>query len=533
MATPQVSGRQAGGAARIVPPAECRDHRRPLQLRRRLDGDVLHPWSGANRRRVDTTGHDRCRPDRGCLDRDFLAPVSLWVSPPVWRHGALAGSPPAPGSVRVGRPRAVRRLPADPSHVQLEDGECETSSGRTPRSRTPSRATSSSVRAGAELPLACLHRRRLLDLAEQIHVSCVMLGALLADTPHTLPIPVSSTGSDEDLIERLGLTRSNYEAPPDRGPCSTTPATPEPRSASLWAATRTTPRRRPTRARPSRCRPAGGPGATPGPSDELRRAASEYRRGIRHRSRGRARSLGLRRPARGQAADEEDPPTGDELARDFERYLREQGEGGPTTDDRRGDGRDVRAAMSSSDRARCRSWSTSGPPGAARAAAGAGPGGMRWRRSRGGRAGQGRHRRRTRRVAMAYRVQGIPAVKAFKDGRWSTSSPAPCRGVAESFLRSLLPSEADGWSNRATRSRCVRRWSSSPASRCAGRPGAAGAGPRRRAAPAPRRSRRGTGGRPADAARRGARLERRDPRLPGKVMVERSMTSARTIRWRC
>jgi putative thioredoxin len=48
------------------------------------------------------------------------------------------------------------------------------------------------------------------------------------------------------------------------------------------------------------------------------------------------------------------------------------------------------------------------------------------------------------RTAMEYRVQGIPAVKAFRDGRLVDQfTGAVPRGVAESFLRSLLPSEAD------------------------------------------------------------------------------------------
>ncbi len=48
------------------------------------------------------------------------------------------------------------------------------------------------------------------------------------------------------------------------------------------------------------------------------------------------------------------------------------------------------------------------------------------------------------RVAMEYRVQGIPAVKAFRDGRlvdqFTGALPRPS---VETFLRSLLPSEAD------------------------------------------------------------------------------------------
>ena len=48
------------------------------------------------------------------------------------------------------------------------------------------------------------------------------------------------------------------------------------------------------------------------------------------------------------------------------------------------------------------------------------------------------------RIAAAYRVQGIPAVKAFKDGRVVDEfTGAVGRPVVESFLRGLLPSEAD------------------------------------------------------------------------------------------
>jgi proteasome assembly chaperone (PAC2) family protein len=40
-----------------------------------------------------------------------------------------------------------------------------------------------------------------------------MLGALLADTPHTRPIPVSVSTSDRTLSEEYGLTQSGYEGP--------------------------------------------------------------------------------------------------------------------------------------------------------------------------------------------------------------------------------------------------------------------------------------------------------------------------------
>ena len=41
----------------------------------------------------------------------------------------------------------------------------------------------------------------------------VTLGALLADVPHTRPPTISGTATDPDLIARLGLDRSRYEGP--------------------------------------------------------------------------------------------------------------------------------------------------------------------------------------------------------------------------------------------------------------------------------------------------------------------------------
>jgi proteasome assembly chaperone (PAC2) family protein len=41
----------------------------------------------------------------------------------------------------------------------------------------------------------------------------VTLGALLADTPHTRPVPVTGTASEPDLVDRLKLEQSSYEGP--------------------------------------------------------------------------------------------------------------------------------------------------------------------------------------------------------------------------------------------------------------------------------------------------------------------------------
>jgi len=54
----------------------------------------------------------------------------------------------------------------------------------------------------------------LLDAAQQLGVRTVVtLGALLADVPHTRPIPVTATSDDPALQEALGLDASTYEGP--------------------------------------------------------------------------------------------------------------------------------------------------------------------------------------------------------------------------------------------------------------------------------------------------------------------------------
>ena len=54
----------------------------------------------------------------------------------------------------------------------------------------------------------------LIELCKEMEVSTVItLGALLADTPHTLPVPVTGTSYDAESAERWGLETSRYEGP--------------------------------------------------------------------------------------------------------------------------------------------------------------------------------------------------------------------------------------------------------------------------------------------------------------------------------
>jgi proteasome assembly chaperone (PAC2) family protein len=54
----------------------------------------------------------------------------------------------------------------------------------------------------------------IADLSTELGVELVVtLGALLADVPHTRPSPVTGSASDPALVDELGLTSSRYEGP--------------------------------------------------------------------------------------------------------------------------------------------------------------------------------------------------------------------------------------------------------------------------------------------------------------------------------
>src|SRR5206468_2559316 len=54
----------------------------------------------------------------------------------------------------------------------------------------------------------------ILAAADRIGVEMVVsLGALLADVAHTRAVPITGLASDPEMVDRLGLSRSNYEGP--------------------------------------------------------------------------------------------------------------------------------------------------------------------------------------------------------------------------------------------------------------------------------------------------------------------------------
>jgi proteasome assembly chaperone (PAC2) family protein len=59
-----------------------------------------------------------------------------------------------------------------------------------------------------------LFSEQVVGIAEAFDATmAISLGALLADVPHSRPVPLIGTASDEGLIDRFELQRSNYEGP--------------------------------------------------------------------------------------------------------------------------------------------------------------------------------------------------------------------------------------------------------------------------------------------------------------------------------
>jgi predicted ATP-grasp superfamily ATP-dependent carboligase len=78
----------------------------------------------------------------------------------------------------------------------------------------------------------------ITGLAQEFSVDLVItLGSLLADVPHTRPSPVTGSATDPELIDQLGLQASRYEGPTGMvGVLHDSCARAGLKSASLWAA---------------------------------------------------------------------------------------------------------------------------------------------------------------------------------------------------------------------------------------------------------------------------------------------------------
>ena len=175
----------------------------------------------------------------------------------------------------------------------------------------------------------------IVDFSADLGVELVVsLGSLLADVPHTRPCPVTGSASDADLVERLGLQASRYEGPTgivgvlhDACRRENLP------SVSLWAAVPHYVSLTPSpRAALALCERLASILDTQIDVAELKEAADGY---VEQVSRAVATDADTQAyvdelETRADELDESDLPSGEALAAELTRYLRERDrENGP------------------------------------------------------------------------------------------------------------------------------------------------------------------------------------------------------------
>jgi len=167
-------------------------------------------------------------------------------------------------------------------------------------------------------------------LAQQFGVELVVtLGSLLADVPHTRPSPVTGSASDPELIAQLGLQASRYEGPTGmvgvlHDACSRSGL----KSASLWAAVphyvSLTPSPRAAKALVDRLSELLGADIDSAELDEAADAyAQQVSEAVATDEETAAYVQELERRA-DELVEEGELPSGDALAAELTRYLRER-----------------------------------------------------------------------------------------------------------------------------------------------------------------------------------------------------------------
>jgi predicted ATP-grasp superfamily ATP-dependent carboligase len=175
----------------------------------------------------------------------------------------------------------------------------------------------------------------LLEYAQRLGVTTVVtLGALLADVPHTRPIPVTSTSDDDDVIHRYDLESSAYEGPTGIvGVLSDAASRAGLTSLSCWAAV------------PHYAGSSPSPKATLGllgaleglfnvtiPLADLPETARAWERGVNELAES-DEEVAEYVQSLEESTDIADLPeaSGAAIAREFERYLRRRGDEKPPT----------------------------------------------------------------------------------------------------------------------------------------------------------------------------------------------------------
>ncbi len=176
----------------------------------------------------------------------------------------------------------------------------------------------------------------IVELVEALGVQMVVtVGALLAEIPHTRPVPMTGLASDDTLVDRLGLKGSSYEGPTGIvGVVHSACAQAGVPSVSLWASVPHYVAAAPNpKAALALLRKLEGLVGVSVDASTLERAASDYERqvGLAVQSDPDIQAFvdRLQQASDGEddPLDSEDLPSGDLLAREFQRFLRQRGAG--------------------------------------------------------------------------------------------------------------------------------------------------------------------------------------------------------------
>ncbi len=174
----------------------------------------------------------------------------------------------------------------------------------------------------------------VVGLAQDLGIELMItLGALLADVPHTRPSPVTGSATDSELVERLGLSASRYEGPTGivgvlHDACRQAGIP----SASLWAAVPHYVSLTPSpRAAVALCDRLGGLLGLEIEVDELEEAASSYEEQVSEAVASDEETAAYVEELERRAdslEDATDLPSGDALAAELTRFLREREQNG-------------------------------------------------------------------------------------------------------------------------------------------------------------------------------------------------------------
>ncbi len=170
----------------------------------------------------------------------------------------------------------------------------------------------------------------ILELSEALGVQlAVTLGSLLADVAHTRPVPLVGLASDDVLVERHGLSQSSYEGPTGiTGVLYTAFQNAGLPAASLWASVphyvAAAPNPKASLALVRKLESVVGVSVD---ASELETGADEYERRVTQAVSGDddvrqfVERLEQEADAEAPSAEAQDVPSGDVLAREFQRFL--------------------------------------------------------------------------------------------------------------------------------------------------------------------------------------------------------------------